>query len=92
MESPTRPKYPLLEAMLEVKGLRLQATYTNADVAALFSTSIRTIQSRIADGTLRGRRLIGRARFLPIDLEMFLSGNEAPKEAEHRSHLGRGGR
>lgn len=76
--------YPLLEAMLEVKGLSLQATYSNADVAALFGTSIRTVQNRVADGTLRGRKLIGRARFLPIDLEMFLSGNKTANEYQNR--------
>jgi hypothetical protein len=67
------PKYPLLEEMLRIKGLKLQATYTNADVASLFETSVRTIQSRTADGTLNSRKLIGRARFLPVDLEEFLA-------------------
>ena len=77
MEPSHRPQYPLLEAMLHIKGLSLQPTYTNADVAALFGTSIRTVQNRVADGTLRNRKLIGRARFLPIDLEMFLAGGQA---------------
>ena len=76
MEAKSQPSYPLLEALLYIKGLSLQATYTNGDVAALFDTSIRTIQSRAADGTLQSRRLIGRARFLPIDLETFLSGSK----------------
>jgi hypothetical protein len=69
-----QPAYPLLETILRIKGLALQATYTNADVAALFDASIRTIQSRSADGSLHSRKLIGRARFLPVDLETFLSG------------------
>ena len=68
--------YPLLEAMLRIKGLTLQATYTNSDVASLFDTSIRTIQNRAADRTLHSRKLIGTARFLPIDLEEFLSGTK----------------
>ena len=72
METKNQPAYPLLEALLNIKGLTLQATYTNADVASMFDTSIRTIQSRAADGTLHSRKLIGRARFLPIDLEAFL--------------------
>jgi predicted DNA-binding transcriptional regulator AlpA len=69
------PQYPLLEALLTDKGLQFQALYTNADVASLFGVSIRTIQNRIADGTLPSRKLIGRARFLPIDLEQFLAGS-----------------
>lgn len=69
------PRYPLLEALLRIKGLPLQATYTNADVAKVFDTSVRTIQSRVADGTLPRRKLIGRARFLPTDLEAFLSNS-----------------
>lgn len=71
---PTR--YPLLESLLHIKGLTLQATYTNADVAFLFDASIRTIQNCAADGRLPRRKLIGRARFLPIDLETFLSRSE----------------
>jgi hypothetical protein len=50
--NPMTPEYPLLESMLRIKGLALQATYTNSDVASLFDTSIRTIQNRVADGTL----------------------------------------
>ncbi|WP_263377069.1 helix-turn-helix domain-containing protein [Granulicella aggregans] len=72
------PEYPLLESMLRIKGLTLQATYTNSDVASLFDTSIRTIQNRVADGTLHSRKLIGTARFLPIDLEEFLAGSKQP--------------
>ncbi len=47
-----QPTYPLLEALLRIKGLTLQPTYTNADVASLFGVSVRTIQSRAADGSL----------------------------------------
>jgi Helix-turn-helix domain len=73
MDQKNQPTYPQLEALLYVKGLKLQATYTNADVASLFGVSVRTIQSRAADGSLPSRKLIGRARFLPIDLEQVLS-------------------
>jgi len=75
MESNHPPVYPLLEAMLRIKGAPLKAMYTNRDVAALFETSIRTIQYRIAEGTLPSRNLIGRARFLPCDLETFLENS-----------------
>ena len=66
------PKYPLLEEILSIKGLSLQATYTNRDVAAFFHVSIRAIQDRIATGKLSSRDLPGRARFLSSDLEEFL--------------------
>lgn len=68
MEQKDEPEYPLLEAILRIKGLVLQPTYTNADVALLFGVSVRTIQSHAADGSLTSRALIGRARFLPTDL------------------------
>jgi hypothetical protein len=72
MEQNSQPEYPLLEALLRIMQLTLKPTYTNADVASLFGVSIRTIQSRAADGSLPSRKLMGRARFLPIDLERFL--------------------
>ena len=78
MEPLTPPRYPLLEAMLHIKGLPLQAMYSNADVAFLFETSLRTVQKRSAEGLIRSRKLIGRARFLPIDLEEFLAGSGEP--------------
>jgi hypothetical protein len=70
------PAYPLLEQILKLKGLALQPMYTNADVALLFGVSTRTILNWAANGALQNRRLIGRARFLPTDLETFLSGSK----------------
>jgi Helix-turn-helix domain len=80
MDLKNQPAYPLLEGLLCIKGLALQATYTNEDVATLFGVSVRTIQSRAADGTLTSRKLIGRARFLPIDLENFLMKSKRSRE------------
>lgn len=74
MEPNNQPHYPLLEALLRTKGQTLRATYTTADVAHIFECSPRAVQYRCADGTLNRRQLIGRARFLPIDLENFLAG------------------
>lgn len=74
------PRYPLLQGLLETNHLTLKTMYTNADVAFLFGVSIRTIQSRVADGTLPSRKLIGRARFLPTDLEDFLAGSMKRRE------------
>ena len=64
--------YPLLEQILALRGLALQPTYTNRDVAAIFGVSIRAIQDRIQRGSLIPRDLPGRAKFLPQDLEEFL--------------------
>ena len=65
--------YSLLEALLRIKGLTLQATYSNRDVAALFGVSIRAIQARIKNGNLVARDLPGWATFLPADLEEYLN-------------------
>jgi len=65
-------KYPLLEEMLALRGMCLQATYTNRDLSKLFGVSIRAIQDRVANGQLTPRDLPGRAKFLPFDLEEFL--------------------
>jgi excisionase family DNA binding protein len=64
--------YPLFENMLRTMGLALKATYTCQDVATLFGVTARTIQCKVADGTLPSRKLIGRGRFLPKDLEDYL--------------------
>ena len=69
MDQKNQPIYPQLEALLYVKGLKLQATYTNADVASLFGVSVRTIQSRAADGSLPSRKLIGRAGEYSLPLQ-----------------------
>ena len=74
-------KYPLLEEILRIKGLPLQATYTNGDVASIFDVSVRAIQNRVSTGQLQARDLPGRAKFLPVDLEGFLS---APKKGRSR--------
>jgi helix-turn-helix protein len=64
--------YPLFETMLRTMGLALKPAYTCQDVATLFGVTALTIQSRVADGTLPSRKLIGRGRFLPKDLEDYL--------------------
>jgi hypothetical protein len=64
--------YSLFETMLRGKGMKLEATYTCQDIANLFGVTARTIQSKVKDGTLPSRKLIGGARFLPIDIENYL--------------------
>lgn len=71
-EQSQTPRYPLLEEMLALRGMTLQATYTNGDLGKFFAVSIRAIQDRVASGQLTSRDLPGRARFLPLDIEEFL--------------------
>lgn len=78
-------KYPLLEEILRIKGLLLQATYTIRGVASLFDVSIRAIQNRVASGQLSARDLPGRAKCLPQDLEAFLANSK--KKASLKTRL-----
>lgn len=66
------PNYPLLEEILGLRGMTLQALYTIRDVAKLFAVTTRSIQSRVAAGELQARDLPGRGKFLSVDLEEFL--------------------
>jgi hypothetical protein len=68
-------KYPLLEAMLDIKNLPLQPTYSTRSLAQLFDVSMRAIQNRISSGQLVPRDLPGRAKFLPQDVEEFLTAS-----------------
>lgn len=71
----TAPKYPLLEELLALRQMTLQATYTIREVATLFDVTTRAIQTRVASGQLASRDLPGRAKFLPTDLEEFLQNS-----------------
>lgn len=73
-------RYPLLEALLEQRGLPLQGIYTVGDAAAIFGVSRRTIQEWVRDGKLLARDLPGRGRFLSDDLELFLEGSLRVRE------------
>jgi len=64
--------YPLLQALLEQKGLELTGLYTIRDAATIFGESRRTIQEWVREAKLIARDLPGRARFLSEDLEQFL--------------------
>jgi hypothetical protein len=64
--------YPLLEEVLRIKGLSLQAMYTIKDLAIIFVVSVRAIQNRVSSGQLIPRNLPGRAKFLTQDVEDFL--------------------
>ena len=76
-------KYLLLEALLALKGMSLQATYTNRDVAGIFSVSVRTIQEWVRNDKIHARDFPGRARFLPEDLEEFLvNSRKSPRPRE----------
>ena len=75
MNNSEKNSYRLLEEILRVKGLSLQATYTIRDIANIFVVSIRAIQNRVASGQLISRNLPGRAKFLPQDIEDFLKAS-----------------
>lgn len=72
MINSSNTRYPLLEALLEQRGLQLQGIYAVGDAAAIFGVSRRTIQEWARDGKLLARDLPGRGRFLSDDLELFL--------------------
>jgi hypothetical protein len=69
------PKYPLLEAMLTIKNLPLQPTYSTRSVAQLFNVSMPAIQNRVSSGQLVPRDLPGQAKFLPQDVEESLTAS-----------------
>jgi excisionase family DNA binding protein len=73
-------RYPLLEALLEQKGLELKGIYTVRDAARIFGVSVRTIQDWVRDGKLLARDLPGRGRFLSEDLERFLQESARRRE------------
>lgn len=79
MSSFTEVKYSLLQELLAIKNLPIQATYTIRDLAQLFNVSVRAIQNRVASGQLTARDLPGRAKFLPQDIEAFLSASRKGK-------------
>jgi len=79
-QEPKFEKYPLLEALLDEKGLSLRGTYTNRDVANIFGVSTRTIQDWSRNGYFKPRSLPGRARFLSEDLEGFLRNSSKPQD------------
>lgn len=76
MSNSVTTMYPLLGQILTVLGLPLQPMYSTADLARIFKVSARAIQHRIASGRLLPRDLPGRAKFLPQDLEDFLTASK----------------
>lgn len=75
MTTPAPSKYPQLEEILRIKNLPLKAMYTTQEVAEMFCVSSRAIQDWVALGKLVRRRLPGRARFLPSDLELLIESS-----------------
>lgn len=76
MSNSTATTYPLLQEILGIKNLPLQPTYTIRDLARLLTVSVRTIQNRVASGQIHARDLPGRAKFLPQEIEQFLSAGK----------------
>ena len=71
----TLPDFPLLQTLLEQRGVAPKGIYTSRDAAQLFDVSVRTIQDWISDRKINARRLPGRGRFLSQDLEAFLESS-----------------
>jgi hypothetical protein len=55
--------------MLRSLDRTLQPTSTCRAIACWLGVTAHTIQSKVADGTIPSRKLIGGARFLPTDIE-----------------------
>ena len=54
------------------KGLKLLPSYSTAEAAEVFGCCSRTILNWIYAGSLKSRKMPGRKRFLPCDLEDML--------------------
>ena len=78
--APESPRYPLLESIARLRGLRLEPVYTIKATAALFDVSCRTIDDWCCDGKLTPRDLPGHGRFLCEDLEIFLQQSPRPRQ------------
>ena len=76
MSNSASSQFPILQEILHIKGLPLQATYSIRDRARIFNVSVRAIQNRVASGQIPARDLPGRAKFLSEDLEAFLSASK----------------
>lgn len=74
-ESRPLSKLPLLEALAARRGVAVPPIYTNRDLANLLDVSVRTIQDWITDSKITPRRLPGRGRFLPEDIEDLLQSS-----------------
>ncbi len=66
-------QFPLLSALLREKGLRPKGTYTYADVQQILGGSRRALQELVTAGRFTYRNLPGRAHWLSVDLETFLT-------------------
>jgi hypothetical protein len=85
-------RFPLLDSLLEVRGLKRQAIYTVKTTAAVFDVSARTIDDWCCEGKMIPRDLPGHGRFLNEDFEEFLQRSQRRRkkreadsgEGEHR--------
>ena len=80
--APESPRYPLLESIARLRGLRLEPVYTIKAAAALFGVSPRTIVDWCRDGKLTSRNLPGHGRFLCEDLEDSIRRSPRPPKKQ----------
>jgi hypothetical protein len=89
MSAPNDPKrFPLLDSLLEARGLKREPIYTVRATAAIFDVSTRTIEDWCCEGKMVPRDLPGHGRFLNEDLEKFLQGSQGRRKKHKRDSAG----
>lgn len=73
MSNTVPPTFPLLEQLSQMRGLRVQPSYSNPEAAQVFGCTERTIRNHIRKGLLKPRQMPGKQNFLPNDLEGLLA-------------------
>lgn len=77
-------RFPLLDLLLEIRGLKREAVYTVKTTAAIFDVSPRTIDDWCCEGKMVPRDLPGHGRFLNEDLEEFLRRSQGRQKKHER--------
>jgi hypothetical protein len=78
-------RFPLLDSLLQARGLQRQAIYTIKATAAVFDVSSRTIDDWCNEGKLLPRDLPGHGRFPNEDLEEFLQRSKRRRKKREDS-------
>lgn len=84
-------RFPLLDSLLEIRGLKREAVYTVKTTAAIFDVSPRKIDDWCCEGKMVPRDLPGHGRFLNEDLEEFRRSQGRQKKHERDSADGEEG-
>jgi hypothetical protein len=86
IQEASRPQYPLWQAVLALRGLPLQPSYSLTDVAHAFECSLRAIQKKVQQGKLVVRDIppYG-SRCLNEDLEEYLGSSKKKPSGGRKS-------